>query len=421
VLQLLAADKAAQSRVHGVVGRDGGAPLALATVWSGSAALGNDSLQQVLGLQRLAGNAAVAGWLAAYRSRADLGYGSGRPSPRPSVQRCGGEVHQGCACAEEAAPVQRTAAQFPPSASIPASHWSSAVGFTLPVAGPRRSATLPVQRVRCGLVPAATCSAPIAGSASDFSGSEAAVEAGPRARRAAMPAARQTSTGRTGRGKQLELFLEAESPGLLANVHGIFLDRDMSPGTGAITMPCADMVPPILGAAKPCVFIPPTLNREALRFRQGRATVGGRPRATWRIDTLQTLFHEIQHVKFDTAGLPVPGGAAGCPRSSVDFELSELNAITSEFPPVFDAVPAGAAAADPAKQRLDAWFQNAIQNPSEGIKGILDTMRCACDCGDVDAYIAQTVTFATSGWPAPRLAALNAELRKPVWGLNWPL
>lgn len=280
---------------------------------------------------------------------------------------------------------------------------------------------LSVQRVRCGLVPAATCSAPIAGSAAEFTAAEAAVEAGPRARRARMPAARQTATGHTGRGRQLERFLEAESPGLLTNVHGIFLDRDMSPGTGAMVMDCAAMVPPIPGATKPCVFVPPMLNREALRFRQGRAAVGGRPRAEWRIDTLQTLVHEIQHVRFDTAGLPVPGGAAGCPRASVDFELSELNAIISEFPPVFDAVPAGAPASDPARQRLDAWFQGAIQNPFEGIKGILDTMRCACDCGDVGAYIAQTVTFATSGWPAARRAALNAELRKPVWGLHWPL
>jgi hypothetical protein len=59
-----------------------------------------------------------------------------------------------------------------------------------------------------------------------------------------MSPARQVATGHTGRARQLQLILEAEQPGLLANVHGIFIDMDMSPNTGALVDLCANMIPP---------------------------------------------------------------------------------------------------------------------------------------------------------------------------------
>jgi len=112
------------------------------------------------------------------------------------------------------------------------------------IGGPSSHAPI-LQRATCALVPAGTCAAPIAGSAEDFGAAETLREVGPRDRRRRMSPARQVSTGHTGRARQLELILEAESPGLLANVHGIFLDRDMSPGTGALTDLCSNMVPPL--------------------------------------------------------------------------------------------------------------------------------------------------------------------------------
>jgi len=280
-----------------------------------------------------------------------------------------------------------------------------------------------VQRARCALVPAATCAAPVAGSAEDFSAAEEAAEVSPRARRARMTPARQTSTGHTGRGRQLELILEAEAPGLLANVHGIFLDRDMSPGTGALVSLCSDMTPPVAApAGRKCVFVPATLNREARRFREGNAVVGGQPREDWHVQTMQTLIHEIEHVVFDAAGLgqPVGASAAACPRANVEFELSELAAIMSEFPTAFRAIPVGAGAGHASRTRLSNWFTNALTNPFESIEGALTKMRCACDCTEVDAFVRQTFNHVAASWTPGERTVFNTRLQAEA-GLHWPL
>lgn len=280
-----------------------------------------------------------------------------------------------------------------------------------------------VQRARCALVPAATCASPVAGSAEVFSAAEEAAEVSPRARRAGMTPARQTSTGHTGRGRQLELILEAEMPGLLANVHGIFLDRDMSSNTGALVDLCSAMVPPVPApAGKKCVFVPPLLNREARRFREGNPIVGGQPREIWHLQTMQTLIHEIEHVVFDAAGLGQPAGvtAAACSRASVEFELSELAAIMSEFPTAFRAIPVGAGAAHPSRTRLAGWFTNAINNPHESIQGALTTMRCACDCAEVNAFVRQTFNHVSASWTAGERTVFNTRLRAEAT-LHWPL
>jgi len=270
-------------------------------------------------------------------------------------------------------------------------------------------------------LPAAACPAAIPGAAGDFGVAEATAEVGPRGRRASMSPARQRSTGHVGHARQLEQFLNAQSPGLLAQIHGIFIDRDMSPGTGAITMSCDLMVPPITGAVLPCVFIPAKLNQEALAFNTTSSPmVGGLSREDWRVQNLQTLTHEIQHVIFDSAAHSTPAGAT-CARADVDFELSELNAIISEFPSAFRAIPAGANSSHPASIRLANWFSNAITNPSESIAGILHQLRCRCNCVDVNAYVVDTFTFVANGWSVAERDAFNIKLREPHWNLNWPL
>lgn len=271
-------------------------------------------------------------------------------------------------------------------------------------------------------LPAADCSAPIPGSSAEFGAQEENIEQSARERRARQSPQRQRASGHTGPARQLEIFLEAQAPGLLANIHGIFVDQDLSPGTGALTMDCASMVPPILGAVKPCVFIHGALNQEALRFNKtAEPSIGGLSREDWRISTLQILTHEVQHVIFDSSGRPAPAAAVGCARASVAFELSELNAIMSEFPAVFRAIPAGAAASDPARTRLDNWFSHVITNPGESIQGILKKLRCTCDCPQVDAWVIDTFNFASSSWSVAERDAFNIELRRAVWGLTWPL
>ncbi len=270
-------------------------------------------------------------------------------------------------------------------------------------------------------LPATACPSTIPGAAGDFGAAESTAEVGPRGRRASMSPTRQRSTGHVGHARQLEQFLNAQSPGLLSQIHGIFIDQDMSPGTGALTMPCGAMVPPITGAVLPCVFVHGNQNQAALTFNTTPSpTIGGISRENWRVSTLQTLTHEIQHVIFDSAAHANPVGAS-CARADVDFELSELNAIMSEFPIAFRAIPAGASSSHPAKIHLANWFSNAITNPSESIAGILHDLRCRCNCSEVNAYVIDTFNFVTGSWSAVERSTFNTELRKPHWHLDWPL
>ena len=287
-------------------------------------------------------------------------------------------------------------------------------------------------------LPAAACPAIIPGSAEDFGGAEETRELGPRDRRKRMTCPRALSTTHAGRATQLETILAAHDPALRAQIHGIFIDADLSPGTEAMVTDCADWetiampaachAPGLAGAAKPCVFVHGKLNQEAFAFnRTAVPTIGGKPREDWRISTLQTLIHEAQHVVFDTSARPEPAGAAACPRASVSAEITELNAIMSEFPIVFRAIPA---APGPARtraiNRLDNWFNHVITNPSESLSGTLKAMRCQCDCAEVNAHVQDVFDLVTASWSVAEKDAFNIELRKVKWNiapivLNWPL
>ena len=272
-------------------------------------------------------------------------------------------------------------------------------------------------------LPAASCAAP-PGSAATFGTHVQSAEAAARARRAAMSPVRQVATGHTGHARALETFFNSQAPGLLANIHGIFVDQDMDVGVEASTQDCDTMVPPIRGATKPCVFVHGSLNQEAFAFNTDptATTIGGRPREDWRIATLQTLTHEVQHVRYDTTvGVAAAPAGTTCARVDIESELSELNAILSEFPAVFDAVPAGAPPGDPARTRLAAWFRSSITNTGESIQGNLKGIDCKCSCADTDTYVKETVAFVTSAWSVAQKDALNDELRRPVWALRWPL
>jgi hypothetical protein len=308
-----------------------------------------------------------------------------------TVQRCGGDPECGCEHAED------TGGQ------------GSSVG----------SAT--IQRA---CLSGGVCAAP-PGSSTVFGREVESREAAARRRRAAMSPARQIAHGHTGPARALEHLLNSQAPGLLGNIHGIFIDQDMDPDVAASTQDCASMVPPITGATKPCVFVPGALNQQAFKFNTdpAAATIGGQPREDWRVATVQTLVHEVQHVLYDTSisGTAAPAGVTSCSRADVDSELSELNAIMSEFPTAFRSVPAGAAAADPARVRLAQWFDHSINNPGESIRGILTTIRCKCDCGDADKFVEETFNFVAGSWSVAERDAFNAELRNPARGLSWPL
>ncbi|MDP9076958.1 MAG: DUF4157 domain-containing protein [Bacteroidota bacterium] len=294
------------------------------------------------------------------------------------------------------------------------------------------SASGTIQRV---CTAASICNAPsVPGSASDFGVQEAAREAAARTRRQGMSPARALSTGHAGHARQLERFLEGQTPGRVSTIQGIFIDEDMSSGTGALTQDCSawsadslpagTITPGTAGATKHCVFVHGSLNQEALQFNTTTApTIGGVTREDWRVNTLQTLTHESQHGIFDTSAHPNPAGITtpGCNRSNLQNELTELSAEMSEFPVVFRAIPAGAPATDPARVRLANWFNTTITNNQEGIKGLLLKMGCSCDCSEVNAFVTDTFNFTTTSWTTAEKAAFNAEMHNPIWGLSWPI
>ncbi len=198
-------------------------------------------------------------------------------------------------------------------------------------------------------------------------------------------------------------------------------------GWAGMALPAGCIPPMIAGATKDCVFVPGHLNQEAWQFNSGARTIAGQSRDDWRVSTLQTLTHEVQHVIFDTTGRPEPPGAAGCPRANVAAEVTELNAILSEFPIAFRAIPAAPGPSRThALTRLRNWFNDAITNPHESLAGTLKAMRCQCDCPQVNAHVRDAFNMATAGWTAAEKNAVNTELRKVRWNapsidLRWPL
>jgi hypothetical protein len=271
---------------------------------------------------------------------------------------------------------------------------------------------------------AAVCAAPIPGSAAGFGASEEAAERAARTRRAGMSHSRQRSTGHVGHAQQLEIFFTATSasPASLSKVHGIFIDMDLSPGTGAVTMSCASMTPPITGATKPCIFVHGNLNQEAFAFNKTlNSVIGGLPREEWKTRTLTSLTHELEHVVFDTSAHGTPAGISTptCTRANISSELSELHAQMSEFPVVFRAIPVGAGPTHGSRLRVITWFDNFVGGGGEDLRGIMAAIGCSCECAETNEFIKDTFNFATSSWTAAEKTFFNSEVksRLPAWPL----
>lgn len=277
------------------------------------------------------------------------------------------------------------------------------------------------------------CTAPsIPGSPEDFGESEEAREAAGRARRTGMTPARARSSGHAGRAAQLETVLRTHDSSQMALLHGIFIDADLSSGTAAMvadcdqwrddSLPAGDPDPDGMATAtKPCMLVPGILNRQALQFNNGGAQVSGQPRESWQRETLLTLVHEAEHVRFDDnvePGLPVPAGVSSpsCTKSAVDDPLSEIVAVVSEFPILFDAAQTEFDSTGPLHQRLETYFDDAASQGGENFHGALLAMGCACDCAEVDAFVFQAVDAMTSSWDAAQKTAFRSGILSRIPG-----
>ena len=106
-------------------------------------------------------------------------------------------------------------------------------------------------------------------------------------------------------------------------------------------------------------------------------------------------------------------------RSDVEADLSEVAAQMSEFPIVLrrsqiltpqqrDAAIAG-------------FFRYHLTNKSENVTGTLESLRCKCECSDVDNYVRQVANFSQAAWTSYEKFAYNTEMKKPEHMLNWPV
>lgn len=277
----------------------------------------------------------------------------------------------------------------------------------------------------------AACTAPICGSPGSFSTQEEAIEAPLRAARTTQiitaPAAARAS-GHSRRATNAEAVLTAAGLNLGA-VNGIFVDLDMSPGTGAFTTPCHSFTTwttPFAGpAGSECIFIPNQDELDATTFQTTvQPMISGVPRARWLMDFKTMITHEIQHVLYDNVARPALPGVT-CTRSTVidghtvSFFLSELSAEISEFPPLFEFIRRRSPDYATMMTNLQTEYSNTVNNCSESIRGILTGLRCNCPCADVTAYLEETIAFTVSGWTTTQKNVFRELMLFNFPGLNW--
>lgn len=244
-------------------------------------------------------------------------------------------------------------------------------------------------------------------------------------------------------------------------VHGVFVDLYMASGGKLAT--CSSYLPTKLGipykgdAKKKCIIVSDTLEKQAAYyylnpkankipvFKKGSS--GTWQRDNWRSRVaLRLLEHELQHHRYDTATHPDdPGGA--CTRNTVVFKdpvtgygykvpwyLSELSAILSEFPLVYRNTPPPNRGLDSAPWALRNAIVGYVENEGESICGALTSLRCSCDCNEVDTYVRNTFKFTSAKWKEMERIYLNdilsrwrkgackgAEPKKKRTDLDWPI
>jgi hypothetical protein len=229
-----------------------------------------------------------------------------------------------------------------------------------------------------------------------------------------------TADGHARRATEFEKLFRPRAPAGFDLADGVFVDKAISKGVAAYVKKCTAFKPVLEGDR--CVFIPDRLEKQAARYNSGEKKIGGEDREQWFTDTLETVTHELEHVRFRKQFPKTAPRAEACEFDDVSRELSELGAIMSEFPVVFQA-QANKSWHD-RRVELDSWFKYKLTQPSkhgETIAGILKAIRCRCECPDVNAYLERLVDFTTKSWTDLEKNTFHSELRDPKWKLDWPI
>ncbi|HEY2990876.1 MAG TPA: DUF4157 domain-containing protein [Candidatus Binatia bacterium] len=252
-----------------------------------------------------------------------------------------------------------------------------------------------------------------------------------------------TADGHAGRAVQLEKLLRSYDPARLTTNEGIFVDKDLESGFGAMTLSCADFTPPLASKGH-CITVPFDLEQQAALFNSTTGPgqkIDGKERGLWREQTLEMLVHEAEHTRFRTLMSPtsklVPGGVPvllgkrrpSCPKDedgqrNVHSSLNELGAMLQEFPMQIERIKTSVGlSAEDKRKELEGWRNHRIRGKEQSITVSLRNVRCRCGCGDAEDLIRQTIDFATSSWTLQEKRELDRELTDAQWDtldLRWP-
>ena len=296
----------------------------------------------------------------------------------------------------------------------------------------RRESSGAVQRfIQRQCAAGAICTPPIPGAPGQYASKTLTEEEPGRKALAAQPQAQVQASGH-GR-EAVNLARMAREAGYdLSLVHGIFVD--MAIKAGGWTRACSDIIPGYSGSPPSCIALPDDLEKGAeLYYRDPTAAQirqNGVPvdRELFRTQALQTIAHELGHARFGATAHSGPAGTT-CTRSTgiytdpkgrsfdLNYYLSELAAIMSEFPPLYRGAVAGNQS---VRDYVKPWFTYKVDTAEESIKGILTSLRCKCSCQDVDAFVRDTFIFTAAHWTQAQRNAFNAIMT--AWpGINWPL
>ena len=287
---------------------------------------------------------------------------------------------------------------------------------------------------------AAQCATPTPGDTGDFVAGIAPVQAANNAALAAAPAA-DPQRGLIGAPTpNIAALMAANGVVLRAEVFGLFQSPAIEGNAGAQTSPCsqfptgspagAALAANPAAAGKSCIEVPPSLETLAGTV-VGVAPPGTAAQRSDRAQVLSTVQHEMEHAHFDQTQAATITPTADCTintvvRPSADpafddfrvgFFLSEIAAISNQFPTYFDNFIAND---NPGDHRL--LFddeRNQAFNPQEGIVGSIQGLQCACSCASVNDLVTQTINLAMADWtPRQRLAFLRAMTR--IMPSFWP-
>src|SRR5262249_13397223 len=143
-----------------------------------------------------------------------------------------------------------------------------------------------------------------------------------------------TADGHGAPATQAQSLLKAYDPSRPPADVKMLVDKDMEQGFSALTIKCANFVPPITGATD-CITVPEKMEQEATQFNTTLdPTIGGMDRGKWRERTLEILVHESEHTRFKQAfradtllsNLPACGNTTDAVAA-----MNELAAMLTEF------------------------------------------------------------------------------------------